>query len=85
MVVCASTIWYSRLLQLVGFDHEDILSTKNSGGYERLDEGRRIIERDRRRSELRGLWDDSKEIDHADLEIPVLHNNLDDSYTVENE
>ncbi len=73
VVLCALTLWYSRILGLVGFEHED-LSYKGSAGYERLEEGRRAVEQDRRQSHLRGLWDD-EEIHHSDLEIPEVHNN----------
>ncbi len=78
VVLCAFTLWYSRILRLVGFEHEDLLSYKDSAGYERLEEGRRTVERERRRSHLRGLWDD-EEISISDIEIPELRNSLDHS------
>ncbi len=74
VVLCALTLWYSRILGLIGFEHEDLLSSKGSAGYERLEEGRRAVEQDRRRSHLKGLWDD-EEMHLSNIELPQVHEN----------
>ncbi len=76
VVLCVFTLWYSRILGLLGFEHEDLGSYNNSAGYERLAEGRRTVEREMRRSYLKGMWDDSE---HSNFEIPELNDSLDNS------